>query len=184
MTRTVWFPDDEHLAVCILVSHPTTEVRTEEMQEELWYSARDFSHFRCTARLIAHESQKLGLGNFLAVAGAGPEESPASLIRWAQHHHSTRGLERLCNPSHGRDRKMRQKECIRSILKTQKALHQLQGICKDAKCLIVARTGAKHSKQARRFASLMGLADAFAAADSGIPTVWTFVGRHHAIDAE
>ena len=137
----------------------------------------DFGHFRCTARVIASESQKLGLGHFLSAVGSDSGESFTSLIRWAQHHHSTRGLELLCNQRHGLDRKMRRKECIRTVLKTQMVLLQMRGNCEESKCLILAGVCAKHSKHARRCASLMGIADAFAVSYSSLSSVPTFMGK-------
>jgi hypothetical protein len=178
MTRTVWFPDDEHLTVCISDSHPTPEVGTEDKKQDLWYSANDYIDFKFTARLVASESQKLGLGSFLAVAHAGCGESFRLLARWAQHNDSTRGLERLCNRCHDLDRRMQRKECIKTVLKTQDSLRQLKEINEGAMCLILAQVCSKHSERARRFASSMGLADALAVSNSSFSTVRRFMGTH------
>jgi hypothetical protein len=160
LPRKVSFPDDNHLAVRLSGSHFSSEF--DAIQEGLWYSASDFGAFRCTSRIVASECKMRGIGNFLASADAGSGESFELLVQWAKYRHSARGLERLCNESHGCNRERQRWDCIRSVLMTQEVLRQHSGIHEDIKSLIVAKVSAKYSEHARWFASRMGLADACA----------------------
>lgn len=173
LSRKVSFPDDDHLAVCLSGIHFSSEF--DEMQHEgLWYSASDFGAFRCTSQIVASECKMRGIGNFLASANAGSGESFELLVQWSKYHHSTRGLERLCNQRHGSHRARQRRDCIRSVLMAQEVLRQHTGIHEDIKCLIVAKVSAKYSENARWFASRMGLADACAVPTPRSPTSQSF----------
>jgi hypothetical protein len=159
--KSVQFPDDESIQSKV-IEVPSREELTEEDIKNLWFTRTDYHFSRSTARVISKESERYGYSKHLDAAYG---DTICAIVQgrlnmWALQGHSSRGLERWANSSHGQARKEDQYRYIMGMIRTQIEMRLKEGQVDDNR---LREIGHLLSRKSRLFAEMMGNADMHAA---------------------
>eukprot|EP00565_Helicotheca_tamesis_P000103 CAMPEP_0185735248 /NCGR_PEP_ID=MMETSP1171-20130828/24696_1 /TAXON_ID=374046 /ORGANISM="Helicotheca tamensis, Strain CCMP826" /LENGTH=190 /DNA_ID=CAMNT_0028405471 /DNA_START=21 /DNA_END=593 /DNA_ORIENTATION=+ len=157
-----------------------------EERNDLWWKREDYFIFSQSVDSICREVRRLDYASCLVNAldsVTEKTEDPSQLkaliglVQWCTHGHCRRGLEMYSNLAYFAAREQTKELARRSVVDEQNRQRELFG---ETDAAMIRRLSEEATRSSRRFASMMGTADAAAAHESKTDTVSSFNVLCHA----